>query len=172
MAVQSVPELREATQTDQREGGDLFGKNFTEYFRFERWILILIAAAFVIRLGLSLAGVSIGLTRWVSITAVLLVGLIYCSIAVHTRRFGGYPQLFGLLLVQTAFAHILIAVAIAFAIVTGTESIYTSPEFFRGSSGATWGHVLTHVIAAFVLPAFSWIIGSVILFATSKLSHH
>src|SRR6185436_3505813 len=134
--------------------GQMFGKKFAEYIEFERWILILIGIAFATRLGLSLAGVSIGLTRWVSINIVLLVGLVYCSVAVHTKGFGGYKQLFGLLLVQTLVAHALIAAGITLGIVTGIDNIYTAPEFFGGNNGRNWLHVLAHSIAAFVLPVF------------------
>jgi hypothetical protein len=147
----------------------MFGKKFSEYIQFERWILILIAAVFVIRLALPLLGTSIGLTRWVSINIVLLVGLVYCSVAVHTARFGGYKQLYGLLLIQTVFAHSLIALGIILGITTGTDNIYTAPEFFGGNSGRNWIHVLMHIIAAVVLPLIVWLIGSVILFATKRL---
>ena len=106
----------------------MFGKKFSEYVRFERWILILVVVAFVSRLAIGLSGVPVPTTRWISINIVLLVGLIYCSIAVHTKRFGSYKQLLGLLFVQNAFAHLLIAVGIILAIVTGIDNIYTAPE--------------------------------------------
>jgi hypothetical protein len=147
----------------------VFGKKLQEYFRFERWILILIVAVFVIRLGLSLGGIPISIDRWVSINLVLLLGLIYCSVAVHTTGFGGYKQLFGLLLLQTVVAHALIALGIVLGILTGVDNIYTAPEFFGGSSGRNWIHVLLHVIGAFVLPLFGWLVGSVILFLTKRL---
>ena len=147
----------------------MFGKKFSEYIQFERWILILVAAAFVIRLALPFAGTSIASTRWVSINIVLLIGLIYCSIAVYTRGFGGYKQLFGLLLIQNVFAHMLIAFGIALGILTGTDNIYTAPEFFGGSSGRNWLHVLAHTVAAFVVPLFAWLVGSVILFVTKRV---
>jgi hypothetical protein len=153
-----------------RRGDNLFGKKFSEYIQFERWILILVAAVFVIRLGLSLAGTPIETTRWVSINLVLLLGLIYCSVAVHTRRFGGNKHLFGLLLIQIAFAHILIALGITLGIVTGTNNIYTAPEFFGGSNGATWSHVLAHIAAGLVLPVIAWLVGSAILFAAKRLA--
>src|SRR5262245_50572910 len=107
----------------------MFGKKLDEYFEFERWFLVLIAAAFATRLGLSLGGVPVASTRWVSINIVLLLGLIYCSVAVHTKGFGSYKQLFGLLLVQTTTAHILISIGIILGI-AGIENIYTAPEFF------------------------------------------
>jgi hypothetical protein len=34
----------------------MFGKKLSEYVQFVRWISILVAVAFVIRLGISLAG--------------------------------------------------------------------------------------------------------------------
>jgi hypothetical protein len=144
----------------------MFGKKFSEYVQFQRWILILIVAAFVSRLAIGLSGVPVPTARWVSINLVLLVGLVYCSITVHTRRFGSYKQLLGLLYVQTGFAHLLIALGIALAIVTGVDNIYTAPEFFGGSNGKNWGHVLAHVIGALIIPLIAWLFGSVILFVT------
>ena len=81
----------------------MFGKKVKEYVRFERWILILIVVVFALRLGLSLAGVPVGgniaaldgnykATEWVSINLVLLVGILYCAIAVQTTGFGTYKH--------------------------------------------------------------------------------
>jgi hypothetical protein len=147
----------------------VFGKKFSEYVRFERWILILIGSAFIIRMAISAAGTPIDVARWVSINIVLLAGLVYCSVAVQTTGFGGYKQLFGLLLIQNVFAHTLIALGIALAVVTGTDNIYTAPEFFGGSSGRNLGHSAMHLIAGFIVPVFAWLVASVILFATKKL---
>ena len=147
----------------------MFGKKFSQYIQFELWILVLIAATWGVRLGLSLAGTSFSTTRWVSINIVLLLGLIYCSIAVHTSGFGSYKQLFGLLLIQTAFAHILIGLAITLGIVTGTGNAFTAPEVFGGSDGRTWIHVAAHLIGAVILPVITWLIGSVILFAAKRI---
>src|SRR4029434_4869814 len=104
------------------------GKKVKEYVRFERWILILIVVVFALRLGLSLAGVSnvhypgkFLLPReaeWVSINLVLLVGILYCAIAVQTRGFGTYKHLFPLLLFQTTLAHWLVGMGIILGIVT------------------------------------------------------
>jgi hypothetical protein len=147
----------------------MFGKKFGEYVRFDSWILILVAAAFASRLAIGMTGVPVATTKWISINIVLLVGLIYCSIAVHTSGFGSYKQLFGLLFVQNAFAHFLIASGIALAIVTATSNIYTAPEFFGGSDGRNWSHVAAHFLGAFLVPVFAWLIGSAILFITKKV---
>jgi hypothetical protein len=147
----------------------MFGKKFGEYVRFESWVLILVPVAFAARLLVGMTGTPVATTRWISINLVLLLGLIYCSVAVHTRGFGSYKQLFGLLLLQNAFAHLLIAGAIALAIVTMTSNIYTAPEFFGGSDGRNWGHVAAHFLAMVLVPAVMWLLGSVILFVTKKV---
>jgi hypothetical protein len=147
----------------------VFGKKLSEYLRFERWVLILIAIVWAVRLGLSLSGTSFTSTRWVSINIVLFVGLIYASIAVHTSGFGSYKQLLGLLFLQSALAHFLIAFAILLGIVTAVPNAYTAPEVSGGGNGASWIHVLAHVIAAFIFPLVTWLVGSIVLFVTKRL---
>jgi hypothetical protein len=149
----------------------MFGKKLQEYVQFERWILILIAAAFLVRLAMSLAGTPLAVNRWASINIVLLVGLVYCAVAVHTSGFGSYKQLYGLYLLQGGFAHVLIAVGIVLAIVMGTDNIYTVPEYFGGNSGRNWVHAIIHAVAGFVLfPTVMWPVGAAILFVTKKVS--
>lgn len=147
----------------------MFGKTFADYVRFQRWILILIVLVFAVRLATSLAGVPLAQGKWISINLVLLLGIVYCAIAVHIRGFGAYKQLLALLAIQVLFAHVLIASGIALAIVTGVDNIFTAPEFFGGADGKTWGHALLHLLAWSVLALFAWLIGSPILLATRKL---
>ena len=146
----------------------MFGKKLSEYIRFERVILILIAGVFISRLVVGMSGVEIAKAKWVSINIVLLLGLIYCAVNVHLSGFGSYKQLFGLLFIQTGFAHLLIASAILIAIATGVDNIYTAPEFFNKQNGRNLTHVLLHGVAALVLPLISWAIGSAILFVTKR----
>ena len=148
----------------------MFGKKLSEYINFEGWLLVLIAVVWAVRLGLSLTGTSFSVTKWVSINIVLLVGLLYCSIGVQTSGFGSYKQLLGLLFLQTLVAHILIVAAIVLGILTGVGNAYTAPEVFGGNDGKTWVHVFAHVLAAFILPLITWLIGSAILFVTRRLS--
>ena len=55
-------------------------------------------------------------------------------------------------------------------IVTGTGNAYTAPEVSGGSDGNNWSHVIAHTIVGFILPVFTWIIGSVILFVTKRVA--
>jgi hypothetical protein len=147
----------------------VFGKKLSEYIRFDLWILILIAVVWAARLGISMAGTPFATTRWVSINIVLLLGLIYCSVAVHTTGFGSYKQLYGLLLVLNVFAHVLIATGIIIGTVTGTTNAFTTPEVFGGQNGATWFHAILHVIVSPIAALVAWLFGSLILFVTKKV---
>jgi len=147
----------------------MFGKRLADYTRFEGWILLLLVAVFLVRLGLSLNGASYSQIRWFSMNLVLLVGLVYCSVAVHVRKFGAYRQLFGLVLVQNVLSHMLIALAIVLSMVTARPNVFTAPEVSGGSDGANVLHVVAHVIGGFIVSVFAWLLGSVILFVTRKL---
>ena len=147
----------------------MFGKKFADYIRFQSWILILLATVFLIRLGLSLSGASFSQIRWLSMNVVLLLGLIYCGIAVQIRKFGGYRHLFGLLLVQNVISHTLIALAIVLSIVTARPNIFTTPEVSGGADGATWVHVAAHAIAGVLVSVFAWLFASIILFVTRRV---
>lgn len=152
------------------DGATMFGKSPADYIRFEKSILILIAVVYVFRLGMSLAGLSVEQTRWVSINIVLLVGLIYASVAVQTSGFGGYKQLLILLFFQAALAHILISLGIVLGIVAGKDNIFTVPEVFGGQDGKTWLHAFLHfAIAPILFPVIGWLPGSVILFVTRRV---
>ena len=157
----------------------MFGKKVKEYVRFERWILILIVVVFALRLGLSLAGVSnkengrlASPAEWVSINLVLLVGILYCAIAVQTTGFGTYKHLFPLLLFQTTIAHWLIGMGIILGIVTGHNNIFTALEHCGvcGADGLKWGHALGHIVLVPPLVSLiSWLPASAILFVTRKV---
>jgi len=165
----------------------MFGKKVKEYVRFERWILILIVVVFALRLGLSLAGVfnkggNVSLTQistWipqeterVSINLVLLVGILYCAIAVQTTGFGTYKHLFPLLLFQTTIAHWLVGMGIILGIVTGHNNIFTDLKHCGvcGADGLKWSHALGHIVLVPPLVSLvSWLPASAILFVTRKV---
>jgi len=147
----------------------MFGKSLSEYVRFQRWFLVLIVVVFAIRLIASLAGLPIEQTRWLSVNALLLAGLVYFPLAVHRRGFGGYKQLFGLLLVQNFLAQFLIALAVVLGIVTGVDNIFTAPEYSGGADGKTWLHAGAHLVGWIPAALIGWLIGSLILLVARKL---
>jgi hypothetical protein len=148
----------------------IFGKRLTEYIAFCRPVLILILVVGIVRLGMSLAGVSPALAKWVSITGVIWLGVLYYSVRVHTSGFGSYKQLLPIIFLHMATAQLVIVPAIILAIFTGTDNIYSLPEYAFGSDGKTWTHVLAHLLVGTTIGSlFSWLMGCIIMFVSKKM---
>ena len=82
-----------------------------------------------------------------------------------------YKQLYPLMLFQSVLGQGLVALAVALAILTSRDNIYTAPEYSGGGDGKTWLHVAAHlVLGVVVLPLVSWGIGSVVMLVTRKLA--
>jgi len=147
----------------------IFGKSVSQYVRFLRPVLGFILVVGVVRLLLSLAGVSVAGVRYFSLTGAWLVGLVVCSITVHTKGFGSYKQLLGLVGLQSLVAQAFTAAVVVLAIATGQDNIYSLPEFSGGTDGKTWLHVGAHLfLATPILTLAGWLVGSAILFVTKK----
>ena len=148
----------------------MFGKSIGEYLRFQKVILIAIVVVWLVRLVLSLAGTPNATARWFSVTVVLLIGMLYYAVAVHTRGFGSYKQLLPMLLFQSLIVEGLVARAIVQAIVTGRDNNYTAPEYSGGGDGKNWLHVFAHiVIGAIVMPLVSWLVASLVMLVTKLI---
>jgi hypothetical protein len=149
----------------------IFGKSFSDYVRFDKPILWLIAIVGLGRLALSLGGMPNSTARWVSVTAAMEIGMVYAAIRIHTTGFGSYKQLLPALWVQTMLANLLVAGAIVLGIVTHKDNIFTAPEYSGNADGKTWFHAGAHIIAgAIVMPLIGWILGSLILLVTKKVA--
>jgi hypothetical protein len=150
----------------------IFGKRLSEYVAFCKPFLGLILVVGIARLALSLAGAPNSTAKWISITAVIWVGVLYYSIRVHTSGFGSYKQLFPICFLLSLTAQVIIVPAIILAIFSGHDNIYSIPENFFGNDGKTWLHVAGHLfIGGTTLgPLMGWLFGCVIMFATKKLA--
>jgi hypothetical protein len=148
----------------------IFGKKLSEYVAFSKLFLGLIVVVWILRLALSLGGVPNSTGKWISVTGALLVGVLYYSVQVHTSGFGSYKQLLPIFWVLCLASQVLIAAAVALAIFTGRDNIFTAPEYSGGGDGKNWAHVGAHlVLGAVVAPLVFWLIGSLIMFVTKKL---
>ena len=149
----------------------VFGKPLSEYVAFSKVFLILIPLAGIVRLALSLSGTPNSTDRWISMTALVWIGVVYLSVRVHTTGFGSYKQLLVLCVLLNLTTQIISIAAIVLAILTDTNNIYSSPEFAFGSDGKTWLHAGAHLFivttAGSLVP---WLIGSLILAVTKKVT--
>jgi hypothetical protein len=148
----------------------IFGKRLSEYVAFSKPFLILILVVGISRLALSLGGVSNSIAKWFSITAVIWIGLLYYSVRVHTSGFGSYKHLLPICVLQSLVAQLVIVPAIVLAIFTGTDNVYSAPEYYFGSDGKTWAHAAAHLFVGTTIgPLIGWLFGCVIMFATRKV---
>lgn len=148
----------------------IFGKRLSEYVSFSKPFLGLILVVGIARLGLSLGGVPHSTVKWLSITAVMWIGVLYFSIQIQASGFGSYKQLLPIFVLQSLVAQLVIVPAIVLAIFTGNDNIYSSPEFSFGADGKTWLHAGAHLTLGITIgPLLGWAVGCLILYATQKL---
>lgn len=148
----------------------IFRKRLSEYVAFSKPFLSLILVVGIARFVLSVAGVPNSAAKWFSITAVMWIGALYYSVRIHTSGFGSYKQLLPICFLQMVAAQVIIVPAIMLAIFTGTDNIYSAPEYSFGGDGKTWLHVVAHLfIGTTVGSLVSWLVGCLIMAATKKL---
>lgn len=149
----------------------MFGKSAKEYLGFQKVVLAAVVVVWLVRLALSLGGMPNAGVKWFSVTVVLLVGVLYYGVAVHTRGFGSYKQLYPLALFQSLLGEGLVALAIVLAILTSRDNIYTAPEYSGGGDGKNWFHVVAHlVVGAVVMPLIGWGVSSLVMLVTKKVA--
>jgi hypothetical protein len=151
----------------------MFGKRISEYLRFQKVWLALIAAVGLARLGLSLAGVPDGTVTFLSMTVVGWIAILYYGVAVHTRGFGSYRHLMPLALFQIVLVQSIAVLGILLAI-GGFPNIYAAPEYsgppFARSTNQ-WAHALAHLTIGIVVPVLlGWGVSSLVLMITKKVS--
>ncbi len=148
----------------------IFGKQLSEYVAFSKLFLGLIFGVGILRLALSLGGVPNSTAKWASVTGVLLIGVLYYAVRVHTSGFGSYKQLLPQFVLLSLAAQLVSVAAIALAIFTGQDNIFSVPEYSGGGDGKNWLHAGAHLgIATPAVSLVGWLVGCLVMFATKKL---
>jgi len=149
----------------------IFNKPLSEYLAFQKVILLLIIVVGMARLALSLGGVANPTVKWLSITIVSIIGVVYYAIRVHTSGFGSYKQLLVLIVIQSIVAQTIIIAGIVIAIVTHKDNIFSAPEYSPTGDGKTWLHAGMHLVIGIVIGSLLWWgMGSVIMWVTKKMT--
>lgn len=144
----------------------LFGRNLSDYLRFQKILLILTVAFGLLRLVLSMAGVPDAIVTWLSMTGLLPIAVVYYPIRVHMKNFGGYPQVLILICIQVLVSQIMTAIGIFAAPLTGVDNIF-SPA---GPEGGHLGHALMHLLSWPIVSAVLWVPAAVILWIARRVA--
>jgi hypothetical protein len=145
----------------------IFGKTLGDYLRFAAGVLALVVAMGVARLALSLAGAPVSAVKYVSVTTMALLGVAYLGVRTHTSGFGSYRQLLPLMVITLGAASWVSGFAVVLAMATGSDNIYSIPEYSGGQDGKTFFHAFAHfVIAPFVAGFIAWGLSSLVMLVT------
>jgi hypothetical protein len=149
----------------------VFGKRLSDYAGFVKVFLGVILVVGILRLSLSLAGMPNSTAKWLSMSTVVWIGVVYAAIRVYTTGFGSYKQLLPIVVLLNAASQAVSIVAILIAIVTATDNVYSAPEYAFGEDGKTWLHAGAHLfVGTTVGSLFYWLAGCLVMFVTKRLT--
>ena len=127
-------------------------------------------------MGLSLIGIADPVVRWLSLTALLLIGMVYAAVRVQTTSFGDYRHLLPVVFFQVLTAQIIIIAGIVVGILAQHGNVFTRNENVLPAAdpggigaGATWGHAAAHVLAVAFLSVVFWAVGLLVMLAVRRL---
>jgi len=120
--------------------------SLSEHLRLLVPLFVFIAGVWVLRLLLHEMAVLHALVHVLSITVATAIALLFAVILIHVRRFGSYPSVILATVLVVSWAQVLIVLAIIFSVATGTENIFTLPEFsMPGDDPRHLKHILGHL---------------------------
>ena len=116
-----------------------------EHIRLLAPLFVLIAGVWLLRILLHEMSILHPLVHVLSVTVGTALALLFAVVLIHVRDFGSYPSVIVSTVLLVAWEQILIIVAIVFAVLTGTENIFTLPEFSPGNDPRHIKHILGHL---------------------------
>jgi hypothetical protein len=123
----------------------IFSHPLSDYLRLLAPLFGLIAAVWALRLVLDAAGAPLGVVRLSSVTLAGTVSILLAVVLIHTRRFGGYPNVVFAVALLILWEQLLIVAAIAFSALTHTQNIYAAPEFTPRAVTSPVAHIAGHL---------------------------
>jgi hypothetical protein len=122
------------------------GHRLIEHIRLLAPLFGLIGAVWILRLILAAARTPPEIVRLVSVSTATTISIILAVLYFRSRRFGGYTNVFVASFMLNLWAELLIISAILFAMLTRTNNIYTSHEYFHGDAEpASLQHIYGHL---------------------------
>lgn len=120
------------------------GHGLRDHLRLLAPLFGLIAAVWALRLVLDAAGAPLEIVRLSSLTVATPVCVLLAVLLIHSKGFGGYSNVAISAFLLSAWTEGLIAAAIYFSILTGTQNVFIRPEFSFHEMDP-WRHMFGHL---------------------------
>lgn len=125
------------------------GHGLRDHIRLLKPLFGFVAAVWLLRILLGAMGATGPLVNVVSVTGAASLAVLIAVVLIHARRFGGYYDVVVAAFLIVAWGQILIIAAIVFSVVTGTENVFTRPEYsIPGDDPRHLRHILGHLTFA------------------------
>ncbi|HEV8130522.1 MAG TPA: hypothetical protein VGQ81_04680 [Acidobacteriota bacterium] len=122
------------------------GQNLRGHVRLLKPLFALIFIVWLLRLLLYAAGSPQWLVTSASVTVTLAACVLLATALIHVRKFGGYTNVVLATVLLVAWTQLLIVGAIEFSVITGTNNIFSAPEYsFPGHDPSHLKHILGHL---------------------------
>lgn len=145
-------------------------RTLREHLALTAPLLAVIAAVWLLRL---VSGMSHGpswLVRLLSVTGAIPLTVFLAAFLIHVKNFGGYASVILAAFILTAWGQLLIVIGIAAAVVTGTQNVFTRPEFSLPTEDPQQLlHMGSHLIAIPLGSLFGAAMGCFMLWLLRKL---
>jgi hypothetical protein len=103
------------------------GYRIRDHIRLLAPLFGFVAAVWLIRIILGMLGLE--LVRVFSVTGAYAMAILLAAVLIHSRGFGSYPNVVASSVLLVVWGQLLIVLAIVFAVLTGTNNIFTAPQY-------------------------------------------
>jgi hypothetical protein len=131
------------------------GYRIREHVRLLAPLFGFITAVWLIRLVLGALGV--GFVRVFSVTGADALAILLAAVLIHMRRFGSYPNVVAASVLLVVWGQLLIVLAIVFAVLSGTNNIFTAPQYSFPRDDT---HHLKHIAGQFIYGGYGILLGA------------
>ena len=107
----------------------IVGQRLRDHIRLLTPLFIMLATIWSLRLVFAALNLPAWWLRIFSVTVATSFSVMLAVLLIHVRRFGGYTNVVLSSLLIHTWASGLIILAIVFSVLTGTENVFTRPEF-------------------------------------------
>ena len=124
----------------------IVGQRFRDHVRLLAPLFVLLTTIWFLRLMSAALNLPGWWLRIFSVTVATSFSVMLAVLLIHVRRFGGYTNVVLSSLLIHVWASGLIILAIVFSVLTGTENVFTRPEFsLHGDDPLHLRHIYGHL---------------------------